>query len=138
MDLVGTSLPNLLVKDGEKNISVSLLQTLNTSFDNVSDLFVPSSGHDVNMDYNVNAYIFYITYSTLLFYDSGLANWFFTEQYLCITKFRDDHIFFFLYLETSHRSTLCQQGSIFDKEIICNNFQYQTIVIIYLYVIAWS
>ena len=42
--------PSRLTKDGEKNISVFLLQTLNTSFDNVSDLFVPSSGHNVNMD----------------------------------------------------------------------------------------
>ena len=36
--------------DGEKNISVSLLQTLNTSFDNVSDLFFLHQVIILNMD----------------------------------------------------------------------------------------
>ena len=41
-------------KDGEKNISVFLLQTLNTSFDNVSDLFILHRVIMVNMSLGRN------------------------------------------------------------------------------------
>ena len=44
------NLYSLSCKDGEKNISVFLLQTLNTSFDNVSDLFILYRVIMVNMD----------------------------------------------------------------------------------------